>query len=179
MEIIIKDKNELISSLTYKLSKVRIRRVLLAALLLYITVLSAVVMVLQFEKNFYLGEIWHPSEESSFSFFFSYDRNSTITYVSWRTCVYSAYPNYNRSHQTLRLWDTELKEIGKNESKLLLSLSDFISQSQSVERGIRDEFDLGRVAYPKALLNIIDEKLILPKFNQIYSNEYYRIYSRP
>jgi hypothetical protein len=179
LEKIIADKHALISSPMYRLSKVRIRRVLLASLLLYITVLSAVVMVLQFEKNFYLGEIWHPSEESSFSFFFSHDHNSAITYVSWRTCVYSAYPNYNRSHQTFRLWDTELKEIGKNESKLLRSLSGFINQSQSVERGIRDEFDLGRVAYPEALLNIIDEELILPKFNQIYSNDYYRLYSRP
>lgn len=154
------------------------RKFLLTLLLLFITVTSAVVMVLRFEKNFYLGEIQHQSELYSLSFFSDHDSESTVTMISWRTCVYFSFFNYNLSHQTFRLWDTELKEVGNNETKLLLSEGRLIHQSQFVIRGIRDELDLYRFSSPSYTLNVLDEEILLPDFNQIYSNGYYTVFCR-
>lgn len=149
-----------------------------AILLIFIVSLSATVMVLRFESNYYFGEVLHPSELSSLSFFFTYERNSTVYIASWRTNVYSPYFNYNLSHQTLMLWAAEIEEIGKNQSKLLLSVSHLINHSQFVIRGMRDEFDLFRLDSPKTTLKLIEDEMILPKFNSVYSNGYYSIYHR-
>lgn len=162
---------------SYKL-KLLNRKTLAVLLLFFIITLSAVVMVLRFERNYYFGELNHPTELSSLSFFFSHDRGSTVNIVSWRTAVYSAFFNYKHSHQTLRLWYTDLDEIGENSSKLLMYQNQLINQSHSVIRGIRDEFDFRRVDSSKTVLKTIDEKIV-GEFNQVYSNEYYIIYSRP
>ncbi|MGB9615572.1 MAG: hypothetical protein ACPL3B_08725, partial [Fervidobacterium sp.] len=62
-------------------------------LLIFIISLSATVMILRFERNYYFGEVLHPSEMSSLSFFFVHERNSTVYIISWRTSMYSYYFN--------------------------------------------------------------------------------------
>jgi uncharacterized membrane protein YgdD (TMEM256/DUF423 family) len=147
-----------------------------ALLLCGIVALSASVMVLRFERNYYFGEATHPIELSSLSFFFNHDDYSEVNILSWRTTVYSAFFNFNQSHVTLRLWYKDVEGIGGNLSKLLLYEGQFINQSHSVIRGMRDAFDLG---LPSTLLNTIDDEMILPRFNRVYSNGNYTIYSRP
>ena len=161
-------------------AKVRFtRRKAMALLLLFATILSAVVMVLRFERNYYYGEVDHPSELSCLSFFFTNDRNSSVNTVSWRTSVYTALYNCNSSHQVLRLWYLDLNEIGNNSSRLLLLQSQLVNQSHSVIRGMRDEVDFDQVESPKAILKVVDEQMIGPRFDCIYSNDHYTTYSRP
>jgi hypothetical protein len=159
-------------------SKLFSRRVFVTLFLVFIIILSAAVMVLRFENNYYYGELDHPSELSSLSFFFNHDHNSTVNIISWRTAIHAAYFNYDGSHETLRLWYLELNAIDKNSSLLLLSEGRLVNQSDAAIRGIRDEFDFHRVDSPKTLLTVIDESIIQPRFDQIYSNGYYTIYKR-
>lgn len=152
-------------------------------LLLFIVSLSGTVMVSNFEKNYYLGEVCHPSELSSLSFFFNYDMNSTVSILSWRTAMYTAYFDYNASHRTLYLWYLQLNEFASNSSKILFSQSQLINQSQFVIRGMRDSFTLSSSGnYPidtvEVVLETIDENMIIPQFDQMYSNGYYSIYKR-
>jgi hypothetical protein len=154
------------------------KKALVSFLLLNIVILSAAVMVLRFERNYYYGELDHPSELSTLSFFFKYDHNSTVNLVSWRTAVHSAYFNYNASHGTLRLWYLDLNAIGRNSTQLLLSQGNLINKSDAIIRGMRDEFDFNGVEFPKSLLQTMDNEMILPKFNRIYSSDYYAVYSR-
>lgn len=164
--------------ISHKLSHFACRKFLVTLLLLFIMALSALVMVLRFGGNFYAGEIQHPSELSSLSFFFHHDKTSTVTLVSWRTCVYASYFNYNLTHQTLRFWDSELKSLGNNQTKVLLSEEGLINQSQFVVRGIRDQLDFYRLESPQNTLNALENEAILPEFDEIYSNEYYRLFCR-
>jgi len=147
-------------------------------ILVFILSLSATVMVSNFERNYYLGELCHPVELSSLEFFFAHNQNSTVNVISWRTNMYSPYFNFNSSHTTLMLWYLELGEIGNNASELLLQQSRLINQSQAVVRGMRDEFVFFRLDSPREILKIIDETMILPKFNQVYSNGHYTVYIR-
>lgn len=153
-------------------------KTLMSLLLLYTVALSAVVMVLKFEENSYFGEVNHPSELSCLSFFFTYDHNSTVNIVSWRTHLYSAYFNYNSSHQTLRLWVLEINAYAGNSSKLLFSQGQLINKSQFVIRGMRDSFTFSRLYPSEAILKVVDEEMIIPRFGLIYSNGYYSIYKR-
>lgn len=152
----------------------------LVVLLLFIVSFSGTVMVSNFERNYYLGEVCHPSELSSLSFFFNYDRNSTVSILSWRTAMYSAYFDYNGSHRILYLWYLQLNEFAGNSSKILLSQSILINQSRFVIRGMRDSFTLSSSRqYPgEDVLGTIDEDMIIPRFDQMYSNGYYSIYKR-
>ena len=118
----------------------------------------------------------HPSELSSLSFFTTYNYNSTVNIVSWRTAIYFAYFNYNSSHQVSRLWYLEINELKGNLSKLLYAESALINQSQSVIRGMRDSYTLGLQDMDENPLDFIDNKVILPNFNLVYSNEYYLVY---
>jgi len=155
------------------------RKMVIVGLLIFIMFLSAVVMILRLERNYYYGELNHPSEISALAFFFVNDNNSTVNIVSWRTTVYSAFFNYNGSHQVLRLWYLDLNAMSRNSTLLLLAQNALINQSQSVIRGIREEFDFKQFGPDETLLKTIDDAMILPKFNRIYSNEQYTIYSRP
>lgn len=159
-------------------SKLLNKKTLITLFLTFIVMLSAIVMVMRFEYNYYYGELDHPSELSSLSFFFNHNYNATVSIVSWRTAVHAAYFNYNYSHEILRLWYLDLNAIGGNLSQLLISQEYLINQSDAVIRGMRDEFDFGRVDSPKTLFNFIDKNAIQLKFNQIYSNGYYTIYTR-
>ncbi|MGB9959779.1 MAG: hypothetical protein ACPLKQ_04590 [Candidatus Bathyarchaeales archaeon] len=154
------------------------RKTLISILLLWIVTLSTAVMILKFEDNYYFGEINHPSELSALSFFFTNDHNSTVYIVSWRTNLYSAYFNYNSSHQTLMLWVLDINAIAGNTTKLLYSQSLLINQSQSVMRGIRDSFTYSRLYPSETILKIIDNEMINPKFSLVYSNGYYSVYKR-
>jgi hypothetical protein len=175
VEKIITDKKPKILLHKHKLLN---SRILMSLLLLYIVTLSAAVAVLRFEGNSYFGEVNHPSELSSLSFFFTHDHNSTVNIVSWRTHIYSAYFNYNSSHQTLRLWVLEINAFAGNSSKLLFSQSQLINQSQFVIRGMRDSFTFSRLYPSEAILKVVDEEMIIPRFGLIYSNGYYSIYKR-
>jgi len=150
----------------------------LAILLIFIVSLSATVMVSNFEKNYYFGELCHPSELSSLAFFFTHDSNSTVYFASWRTQTYSPYFDYNSSHQLLRIWYLELHEYAGNSSKLLFSQSRLINQSQFVIRGMRDSFTYSQLYPSEAILKVVDEEMIIPRFGLIYSNGYYSIYKR-
>jgi hypothetical protein len=158
--------------------KLTSKKVLTTLFLAFIIILSAIVMVMRFEYNYYYGELDHPSELSSLSFFFNHNHNATVNIVSWRTAVHAAYFNYNASHNILRLWYLDLNAIGKNSSQLLISQEKLINESNAVIRGIRDEFDFSRVESPSTLLNYMDENIIQPRFGQVYSNGYYNIYIR-
>jgi hypothetical protein len=159
-------------------SKLPNKKVLTTLFLAFIIILSAIVMVMRFEYNYYYGELDHPSELSSLSFFFNHNHNATVNIVSWRTAVHAAYFNYNASHGILRLWYLDLNAIGKNSSQLLISQEKLINESNAVIRGMRDEFDFSRVESPSTLLNYMDENIIQPRFGQVYSNGYYNIYIR-
>jgi hypothetical protein len=149
-------------------------------LLLFIVSLSGTVMVSNFERNYYLGEMCHPSELSSLLFFFNSDMNSTVSILSWRTAMYSPYFDYSASHQILYLWYLQLNEFEGNSSEILFSQSRLIDQSQFVIKGKRDSFTLSSSGrYPiEAVLETIDKEMIFPRFDQIYSNGYYLIYKR-
>jgi hypothetical protein len=155
------------------------RKMVIVGLLIFIMSLSTGVMILRFERNYYYGELDHPSEISALGFFFASNYNSTVNIVSWRTTVYSAFFNYKGSHQVLRLWYLDLKVMARNSTTLLLAQSALIHQSQSVIRGIREEFDFQQFSSYEMPLKTMDETMILPNFDQIYSNEYYTIYNRP
>jgi len=175
LEEALKKGNLKILSLTRNLFR---KRYTSATLLLFVVSLSATVMVLRFERNYYFGEMCHPSELSSLAFFFTHDHNSTVNIVSWRTYSYSPYFDYNSSHQLLRIWYLELNEYAGNSSKLLFSQSQLINQSQFVIRGLRDSFTSGQLYPSEAILKVVDEEMIIPRFDLIYSNGYYWIYKR-
>jgi len=153
-------------------------RLTLAILLLFVITLSTSVMVSNFETNYYFGELSHPAELSSLSFFVTVDHNSSVNIVSWRTSVYYNYFDYNASHNMLGLWYLDLNKIGQNSSKLLFSQSQLINQSDFVIRGMRDVLDFQQFNSTQDLLRTMDEKLILPTFNQIYCNGNYSVYRR-
>jgi len=154
------------------------RKAFMTFLLLYVITLSAGVMILRFEQNYYLAEVSHPSELSSLSFFFEYSSNSTLHIVSWRTSVYSTYFNYDSSHVTSTLWYKELDRHLANSSSFLSAERELLDKSKYTIRGIREEYDMSKRDLSKTLLTTIDEQFILPKFNQVYSNGYYTIHSR-
>lgn len=154
------------------------RKTLMTLLLLYVITMSAGVMILRFERNYYLAEVTHPSELSSLSFFFEHSSNSTVHIVSWRTSVYSTYFKYNSSHVTSTLWYKELDKHRDNSSSFLYAESELINKSQYTIRGIREEYDMSKRNLPKTLLKTIDEEYILPEFSQVYSNGFYTIHSR-
>jgi len=157
------------------------KKMFVMVLLLFVTSLSAIVMILRFERNYYFGELCHPSELSSLSFFFNYDKNSTVNIVSWRTAMYTPYFEYSASHQILFLWYLQLNEFKGNKSMILFSESLLVNQSQFVIRGMRDLFTLsagGRYPLNETMLVDIDNEMIASNFNQIYSNGYYSIYRR-
>jgi len=169
---IIVDSNKL------KILSQKHRKTILGLFITYIIILSAIVAVLKFENNTYFGELNHPSELSALSFFFTHDHNSTIYIVSWRTNMYSPYFNYNSSHQTLMLWYSEINAIAGNLSKLLTSQSLLINQSQFVMRGMRDSFTYSRLYPSEALLKVVDNEMVNPKFSLIYTNGYYSVHKR-
>jgi hypothetical protein len=141
--------------------------------------LSASSMILRFRTNQYFGEMYHPSEESALSFFFSHNHNSTIYFISWRTGAYSYYYDYNSSHKILRIWHTTINKIRNNLTELLSYQQDLINQSQFVMTGLRDSYTLFESSTGEEILQryIIDE-MIEPEFDEIYSNEHYTIYRR-
>lgn len=148
-------------------------------LLLFIVSLSAASMVLRFRTNQYFGEMYHPAEESTLSFFFTHDYNSTVYIVSWKTSAYAYYFDYNSSHNVLRIWHIKLNRIRGNLTELLSSQSQLINQSQFVLRGMRDAFTLFEESSGEAILRThVDQELIIPNFDLIYSNGYYSIYKR-
>jgi len=154
------------------------KKLLTALFLIFVIALSTITMVMRFERNYYYGELDHPSELATLFFFFNNNHNTTLSIVSWRTVVHSAYFNYNASHEVFRLWYKDLETIGKNSSQLLISQAKLINQSDAVIRGMRDEFDFSQVDSPKTTLTIIDQEIIQPRFSQIYSNGYYSVYIR-
>jgi len=168
--------NKKLKMLVYKY-KLLNRRFLISFLLLYIMSLSTVVTVLRFESNFYFGEINHPSELSALSFFLTYNNNSTVNIISWRTGIYSTYFNYNSSHKILRLWSTEINALAGNTSKFLLSQCQLINKSNFVIRGIRDSFTFSRVSNSTSILKVVDKE-IFRRYDSIYSNGYYSIHKR-
>ncbi len=148
-------------------------------LLLFIVSLSAASMVLRFRTNQYFGEMYHPAEESTLSFFFTHDYNSTVYIVSWKTSAYAYYFDYNSSHEVLRIWHIKLNKIRGNLTELLSSQNQLINQSQFVLRGMRDAFTLFEESSGEAILRThVDQELIIPNFDLIYSNGYYSIYKR-
>jgi hypothetical protein len=154
------------------------RKISTSFLLLFVVTMSAGVMILRFERNYYLAEVNHPSELSSLSFLFEHSQESTVHIVSWRTSVYSTYYNYNSSHVSSTLWYKELDELRGNSSAFLNVESGLINRSQYVVRGIREGFDMSRRNLPEILLETIDEEFILPAFNLVCSNGYYTIHCR-
>jgi len=154
------------------------KKLLTALFLIFVIALSTITMVMRFERNYYYGELDHPSELATLFFFFNNNHNTILSIVSWRTVVHSAYFNYNASHEVFRLWYKDLETIGKNSSQLLISQAKLINQSDAVIRGMRDEFDFSQVDSPKTTLTIIDQEIIQPRFSQIYSNGYYSVYIR-
>ena len=154
------------------------KKTILPLLLVFVISLSAVVMVLRFERNYYFGEVTHPSELSALSFFSTYDHSSTVAIVSWRTAVYYSYFNYNSSHNVLRLWYLALFDLEGNSSKLMDAEITLINQSESVIRGLRDSHTLGLQGSAETVLSFIDDEAILPYFNLVYSSEYYSLYDR-
>ncbi|MGB9841307.1 MAG: hypothetical protein ACPLKZ_01130 [Candidatus Bathyarchaeales archaeon] len=144
----------------------------------FVVSLSATVMVLRFERNFYFGEMYHPSEMSSLSFFFNHSENSTVTVVSWRTCIYSIYFNENFAHKLQRVWYLDLKEFGSNASKVIFAYTQLISQSNVVIRGLRDNYTLGGQLFGDCVLQVIDDELSLRTFCVFYSNGYYFVHER-
>lgn len=162
----------------------RRKKVFLVLLLSGIMTLSAAVMVLRFERNYYFGEATHKTELSALSFFFSVDSNSPVAIVSWRTWVYSAYFNYEGSHTTLGIWYKDLEKMKGNSSDLLAREIALINGSartpaaQAVIRGMRDEFDFASFDSPTIILDNITD-FFLPEFSQIYSNGYFSIFKHP
>ena len=154
------------------------KRSTFAILLLFVISLSAAVMVLRFERNYYYNEMSHSSELSSLNFFFDHDPNSTVTFVSWRTQIYSSYFDNNSSHQRLRIWYSALIEYAGNSSKFFEVQGQLINQSQFVIRGMRDSYMLSQYFPGEALPEIIDEELVASGFEMIYSNGHYWIYKR-
>ena len=162
-------------NISFQLLRIRAKK---SVILVFVLSLSATVMVSNFETNYYFGELCHPVELSSLEFFFTYDQNSTVYVVSWRTNLYCPYFNFNSSHQTLMLWYLELGKIGNNASEFQVQQNVLINQSQAVVRGMRDEFVLFRLDSPEKILRVVDETMILPNFNQVYSNGNYTVYIR-
>lgn len=154
------------------------RRRLYSILLLLVVCLSAIVMALRFERNYYFGELYHPSEISSLSFVFGTTKNITINIISWRTYIYAIYFNWNATNQILRIWYLDLNAFGNNASMLLQAEILLINKSQLIVRGMRDSFTFSRQQSPEAILAYIDQQVIFPKFNSVYSNEYYLLFKR-
>lgn len=156
------------------------KRFIILALIIFIASLSAASMVLRFEGNHYYGELYHPSEMASLSFFFTKNNNSTLFVVSWRTYIYSGYFDYNYSHQVSMIWVTDLTKFAGNSSELLFAYSQQINESQFVLRGMRDSFTIiSFLSQPnETILGTVDQEMLLPRFNQVYSNGYYDLYAR-
>lgn len=156
------------------------KRFMLILLLLFIASFSAGSMVLRFESNHYFGELYHPSEMASLSFFFTNNNNSTLFIVSWRTYIYSEYFNYNYSHEVSMIWVTDLTKFADNSSGLLSDYSQQINESQFALRGMRDSFTI--MSFPSfpngTILGAIDQEILIPRFNQVYSNGNYALYGR-
>jgi len=160
------------------LRKKSLRRSVPAVFLLFIMILSAMVMVLKCEGNLYYGDLNHPSELSGLSFVFTNNLDSSITFLSWRTALYSSYYNYNSSHAIRYLWITELNAISDDSSEVLYRQNQLINQSRLIVRGMRDSFTLGlneRNAN-ESLRENVDQGLMQPKFSSIYSNGLYIVY---
>lgn len=154
------------------------KRVFPVFLLCFIVILSAGVMIVRFEKNYYYGEMTHPLELSSLSFLFSHDTNSSYTSISWRTAVYASYYNWRGTHDSHVIWYIDLDHMKGNSTQLLRSESALINQSRIVIRGLRDECDFFRFNNTGAILSTIDEEMLQPAFNQIYSNGHYSLFTR-
>jgi len=154
------------------------KKLIYVSLLVFTISLSATVMMLRFERNYYFGEVMHPSELSALSFFSAYDYNSTVNIVSWRTSIHFEYFNHYSTHKVLRLGYLEISKLEGDSRNLLNAESSLIDQAQSIVRGVRDSYTLGLQDTNETVLILIDSEMILPKFNLIYSNEYYSVYER-
>jgi len=151
---------------------------ILFTLLLFIVTFSAASMALRFEINHYYGELYHPSEMASYSFFFNNNNNATLFVVSWRTYIYSGYFNYNYSHQVSMIWVSDLVALSGNLSGLQSDYGQQINQSQFVLRGMRDTLTIEAAQANATTLANIDQKYLIPAFNQVYSNGNYTLYAR-
>jgi hypothetical protein len=144
-------------------------------LLLFVITLSMSVMILRFERNYYYGELTHPSETSSLSFFTRNTSSTTVAIISWRTAIWATYYNYKPFYRALRIW---YQDIGENVTENLSHLKQEIDDSQYVMRGMRDEFTYGGSDVGVYTIEIIDDDFLSDEFNKIYSNSYYTIYNR-
>ena len=153
------------------------RSALYAVVLALIVLLSASVLLLRFEVNYYYGQMDHSSELKALSFLQAHsDPYSPVDFLSWRTSIYFFNFNYYSDHPIFRLWYLDLQRIGGNTSDLILQSNNLIDKSLFVVRGLRDEYTLGSNSVE--VLTTIDEETIAPNFNRYYSNGYYSLYSR-
>lgn len=160
------------------------KRVIVALLLIFILSFSVASLVLRFEANYYYGELYHPSEMASLSFFFSNTNSSTensnLTIVSWITYIYSIYFNYNYSYNVSMVWVTDLVSFAGNSTALLNEYRQDINDSQFALRGMRDTYTItSPPSYPSQMvLQNIDQVMLVPQFDQIYSNGNYQLFAR-
>lgn len=154
------------------------KRFIVPLLLIFLASFSAASMVLRFGPNFYYYELYHPSEMASQSFFFGNNYNSSLFIVSWITDIYSAYFDYNYPHQVSMIWVADLVASAGNSSELLLEYSQEINASQFVLRGMRDPLTISGYFQSDVVLGSIDQEMLVPGFNQVYSNGNYALYGR-
>ena len=98
--------------------------------------------------------------------------------MSYRTAVYAAYFNWRGYHEANFVWYIDLNHMEGNSSLLLQEEAALIDQSQVIIRGMRDEYDFSRFSDPDIILQTIDEEMINPNFNRIYSNGRYSIFKK-
>jgi len=159
------------------------KRAIIALLLIFILSFSVGSMVLRFESNHYYGELYHPSEMTSLSFFFSSTNssreNSNLTIVSWRTYIYSIYFNYNYQYNVSMVWVADLVKFAGNSTALLNEYAQDINESQFVLRGMRDTYTIiSPPSYNQTVLENIDQVMLMPTFDQIYSNGNYQLFAK-
>ena len=147
-----------------------------AILLVLILGLSASVIILRFQVNYYYGEMRHQSELTALSYLHEHENSpSTITFISWRTSIYYNYFDYSHMDDNLMLWYLDLNKIRGNFSEVLMYENDIISRSTYVVRGFRDSYTLG-----VGLEGVVQEldNSTLKEFNRYYSNGFFELYCR-
>jgi hypothetical protein len=159
------------------------KKLLTVATLVFITSLAFTTTILQFEGNQYFAELEHPSEFSSLSFVATHIQPPANITADWRTRIYASYFLYNTTHQLLQYLSTgsvTLYARDRNQTEILYSLAYTVDLSDFLIRGIRDRLMLGNQFSEDSseILVKLDEWLMAPGFNNIYSNGYYSIFSK-
>jgi len=152
-------------------------------LMLFILSLLLTTTALRFQDNRYYSELDHPSELSCLSHLFTKSDHQLTVAGSWRTVIYCKYFDYTGERRLLMyedIWQVIDKVIKDEEPELLLYLSQTINRSDILITGLRDNYILfDRLSQNQEIVRKIGDEIVTRKFNKVYTNEYYSLYSRP